>query len=276
MKTEFLRFAAALGAAAALLTSTPAFAQSANDLRPAGPPPAVTVPDTMSPSATAGPTIWLTDSYGQLSTITLGTYKIHRIGYEGTVLTDLSFDPVNGALYGVSFTSFYRINPATGQATFIGNLGISDANALVFDTTGKAYVAGSGDTNLWSLNIKTGRVSLIHSMSPFMSAGSLSFYNGTLVLAGYTGSSDSETPDTLVQLDPVHGWPVAYVHVPVALLYGIVSPGKNLLYGFANTSVYQLIPSETTYNKRAVLLNDFSGKGLGDIYGSAYDGNFQK
>lgn len=108
----------------------------------------------------------------------MGTYAVHIIGSESVVLTDIGFNPKDHQLYGVTFTSVYRLNLATGQATFIGNLGISDANALVFDGQGVAYTAGVDETELYTISIQTGLVSPVGSTYPFKSAGALTFYNG--------------------------------------------------------------------------------------------------
>jgi hypothetical protein len=267
---------AGLLAMAIALVSIGANAQSYQDLRHgAPPPPDLTQHFVVDPHATAGPTIYVTDAAGQLSTITLGTYSVHRIGNEGTVLTDIGFNPKDGQLYGVSFTAFYRVDRRTGHATYIGKLGISDANALVFDGNGKAYTEGVNHPELYTININTGQVSPIGATSPFRSAGDLTFYNGGLVLSGYYQSRlGSNTPDTLVLLNPKTGAPMAYSELKVANLFGIVCTGKNLLFGFADTSVYQLFPGEANIDKRAVLLKDLSGTGLAKIDGAAYDGYF--
>ena len=125
----------------------------------------------IDPSATAGPKIHITDASGQLATVTLGTYAVHIIGKEGVVRTDIGFDPKDGQLYGVSFTGFYRLNLATGK--FIGNLGISDANALVFDGQGVAYTAGFDEFELYTISVRTSLVSPVGSTYPFKSAGDL-------------------------------------------------------------------------------------------------------
>jgi hypothetical protein len=261
------------------LISTGAHAQSLEDLAHPTPPPA---PDAMAefadPYATIGPTIYVTDAAGRLATVTLGTYAVHIIGSEGVVLTDIGFNPKDGQLYGVSFTSFYRTNRTTGKATLIGSLGISDANALVFNGQGVAFTAGVNSTGLYKINIKTGRVSPDRSISPFKSAGDLTFYNGYLVLSAYFQPSlTNSTPDSLLLLNPTTGKPELYAELKLANLFGLVCPGKDLLFGFAGTSVYQLLIAPTTGTPTKVtpvLLKNLTGKGLAKIYGAAYDGYF--
>jgi hypothetical protein len=155
---QLFHFAASLAMLVALM-STGAYAQSHQDLERTAPAqPRDLTPQVIDPSATPGPTIYVTDISGQLATITLGTYAVHRIGPEGVVLTDIGFDPKDGQLYGVTFSVFYRINRVTGKATFIGKLGISDANALVFDGQGVAYTEGVNSSELYTINTTTGPV----------------------------------------------------------------------------------------------------------------------
>jgi hypothetical protein len=256
-----------------------AFAQSPEDLKRSIEAPTVEAPKNVpdanaDASSAAGPTIYVTDAQGHLATVTLGTYAVHIIGSEGVVLTDIGFDPKNGELYGLSFSSFYRVNAKTGKATFIGNLGISDANALVFDGQGVAYTEGVNSSELYTIDVSTGRVKAVGSTSPYKSAGDLTFYNSGLVLSGYTGSLTSTTPDTLVLLNPSNGKVLAWSKLDIANLFGIVCTAKDTLYGFAGTSVYQLFPGQTEVSKRSVLLKSLSGKGLAKIYGAAYDGYF--
>ncbi len=95
------------------------------------------------------------------------------------------------------------------------------------------------------------------------------------MLSGYDQSSlSSTTPDTLVLLNPKSGEPLAYSELEIANLFGIVGTGKDLLFGFAGTSVYELFPGKENIEDRAVLLKDLSGRGLSQIYGAAYDGYF--
>lgn len=258
------------------LMSTGAYSQSIQEAqRPAPAPAADPTAGTGDLSATAGPTVYVTDASGRLATITLGTYAVHILGSEGAMLTDIAFNPKDGQLYGVSFTALYRLNRKTGKATFIGNLGINDANALVFNGQGVAYTEGVNSAELYTINTANGHVTAVGATKPFKSAGDLTFYNSGLVLSGYSGSSlTTTTPDTLVLVDPKDGKVLAYSELKIANLFGIVCTAKDTLFGFAGASVYQLFPDQTNIDKRAVLLKNLSGKGLAQIYGAAYDGYF--
>jgi hypothetical protein len=260
------------------LISAGAHAQSYQDLKRTPPPPPApsSTAQVIDPYATAGPKIYITDASGQLATVTLGTYAVHIIGPDGVVLTDIGFNPKDGQLYGVTFTGFYRLNLSTGRATFIGDLGIEGANALVFDGQGVGYTEGFNTPELYTIpDTKTGRVFPIGSTAPFKSAGDLTFYNGGLVLSGFDQTSlTNSTPDTLVLVNPKNAQVLAYSVLKIANLFGIVCTGKDLLFGFADTSVYQLFPGAKNIADRAVLLKNLSGKGISQIYGAAYDGYF--
>jgi hypothetical protein len=258
------------------LISVGAHAQSPQDLADPTPPP---TPDATAEvadaSATAGPTIYVTDRAGRLATVTLGTYAVHIIGSEGVVLTDIGFHP-DGQLYGVSYTDFYRVNRTTGKATLIGSLGISDATALVFDKQGVAFTAAGNSPELYTIDIKTGHASPFGSTGYFSSAGDLTFYNSYLVESGYLLPQFGEPAPYLVLL-PTNGSSELAAPLKIANLLGLVSTAKNTLYGFAGTSIYQFLITPTTGTPTKVtpkLLKNLAGKGLAQIWGAAYDGNF--
>ncbi|HTS55903.1 MAG TPA: hypothetical protein VMH03_00055 [Terriglobales bacterium] len=260
------------------LISVGAHAQSPQDLADPTPPP---TPDATAevaePSVAAGPTVYVTDSAGRLATVTLGTYVVHIIGSEGVVLTDIGFNPKDGQLYGVSYTNFYRVNRTTGKATLIGSLGIRDATALVFDGQGVAFTAAGNSPELYTINLKTGHASPFASTTYFASAGDLTFYNGYLMESGYL--LDTSDP-YLVLLNPTTGKLELYAALndpPIPNLLGLVCTGKDKLYGFAGTSVYQFLLTPTTGTPTTlttVPLKSLAGKGLAQIWGAAYDGYF--
>lgn len=231
-------------------------------------------PDALATAT--GPIVYIDDVNGILWTVNLGNNTIHRVGPQDVILTDLGFDPRNHVLYGISFNEFYRVNTTTGRATPIGPLGIFDANALVFDLDGKGYTKGYNDTQLYAIdNVATGRVSLIGNTGAWKSAGDLTFYNDTLVLSGYTGTLTNATKESIVTLNRTTGAVVNFRQTNVENLYGLVSTSASHLYGFANESLYRVVPSATTVAGRTILLKNFNGSGVAQIMGAAYDGDFQ-
>lgn len=230
----------------------------------------------LEPNTTTGPIVYIGDSNGVLWTVNLSTNSIHRIGSEETILTDLAFDPINHVLYGISFNEFYRVNTTTGIATPIGPLGITDANALVFDLNGKGYTKGYLDTSLYAINsVSTGKTSIIGSTGSWKSAGDLTFYNNTLVLSGFTGTLTNTTKESIVTLNRTTGAVISVAQTNLPLLYGLVSTSTSHLYGFANTSLYRIVPSAPTVAQRTVLIKNFATSGVAQIMGAAYNGNFQ-
>jgi hypothetical protein len=226
-------------------------------------------------NSTTGPVIYIDDSNGILWTVNLSTLAIHRVGNQYYTLTDLGFDPINHVLYGVSFNAFWRVNTTTGLATYVGSLGIYDANALVFDANGKGYTKGFQDTKLYAINhVSTGQTSVIGSTGKWESAGDLTFYNNTLVLSGYTGDINT-AKESIITLNPKTGAVQGVAQTDLVQLYGMVSTSANHLYGFAKTSLYRIFPTASTVAQRAVLLKNFAGTGVGQILGAAYNGNFQ-
>lgn len=227
-------------------------------------------------TTTTAPIAYIDDSNGVLWTVNLATNTIHRVGSQETILTDLAFDPRSHVLYGISFNAFYRVNTTTGIATYIGQLGIFDANALIFDSNGRGYTKGYADTRLYAINnVATGRTSLIGSTGAWKSAGDLTFYNNTLVLSGYTGTLTNTTKEAIVTLNHSTGAVVSVAQTNLTRLYGLVSPSASHLYGFSNTSLYRIFPTAATIAQRSVLIKNFATSGVAQIMGAAYNGNFQ-
>jgi hypothetical protein len=103
------------------------------------------------------------------------------IGDSGAELFDLGIDPTTDRFYAVSPDgNFYELDPATGQASFIGSLGRPDLNALEFDSTGQAWAWGYGGGNLYRIDKETGLATVVGNTG-FQSGGDLAFdTNGTL------------------------------------------------------------------------------------------------
>jgi hypothetical protein len=237
---------------------------SARDSR--GIPAAPSAP--LATSTPLPPPLYVTDANGVLWTVTTSGKKVRQVGSEGVVLTDIAFDPKDGDLYGVSFTDFYRVNKRTGSTTHIGSTGLDGANALIFDRDGHAFTASYDTTGLYSLNVKTGAATLIGSNGYWNSAGALTFYNGRLVLSGTVPDSYA-----LVWLDARNGKIQKTVTLAIGSLYGLASVAKNVLYGFAGTDFYRIIPNAKDIHKRTSLIVDLDALNpdVAQIYGSTYE-----
>jgi hypothetical protein len=179
-------------------------------------------------TANAAPIMHVHDSSGTLGTVDVATGTVNVIGNMGVVMTDIAFDPL-GNLYGLSFGSFYSINPTTAAATFIGNHGINTGNALVFGTDGTLYAAGAGSLSLFTINPATGAATNLGSMG-FASGGDLAFNAGEFYLA----SSGSQ----LVKIDLANLANTAAVgSFGVGGVFGLATGDNGVLYAVASTSI---------------------------------------
>ncbi len=264
----------------------PAFAQEPNAMATSG-SPRVIAPESaqqIDPAAASGATVYVVDSHARLATVNLGTKAVRLVGSTGVLLTDIGFNPKNHQLYGISFGSLFVVSKTTGRATFIGNLGVNDANALVFNASGEAFSAGVSSGKLYRVSLVSGKATAIGTMGGYRSAGDLTFYNGRLMLTGFkgTGSIGASTPNYLVTLNEKTA---AVVGTPVLIstkeVFGLVSTGHNELFGFgivgtntAAPALYQFIPPAAA-GHRDILLKNLANSGLSQIYGAAYDGNYQ-
>ncbi len=83
------------------------------------------------------------------------------IGNMGAPVRGISYNPVNGILYGVSATGLYTINRSTGQATLVGSISGSSLAALAIHKTGQAYGADMLNDRLVALNLSNGQATAV-------------------------------------------------------------------------------------------------------------------
>lgn len=257
-----MRWAAAILCASVSLSAsaqTPADMPRNPDANPA--------PAAQATARTGPGVIWISDGNGNIGTINPKTFKVTYLGNCGLAVTDIAFHPGNHKLYAITFSALYSIDTGTARATYIGSLNPADMNALLIDKSGEAFSAGYQTPGLYSINLKTGAATLIGKSGSTLSAGDFAFYNGALVLA-----TESET---LVKINPKTGKQSGSRQIGIANLFGLASTSPGTLYGFANTSLYQLFPNAGALAGRSKLLVNFQNEGFNTITGAAYDGNFQ-
>jgi hypothetical protein len=274
------------GIAAMGLMALPAHAQyrgMAAEPPAAAEPSAKTAPEPDVTTA-ASPYVFVVDSGRRLAMINVGTQKVSVLGYVTVPLTDIAFNPKDHLLYGVSYGALYQIPIKTRQAKLVMQLGTTDANALVFDSTGMAYFAGYQSNRLYKVNIATKHKTIVGLTGKYYSAGDLTFYNGNLVMSANFGTTNptNSTDNYLVTLNPTNA---AIIGTPALMgihqLYGLASTGNNELFGLAGIGttnkpgIYQLFPAAGIVANRDTLLKNLSGTGVSLIVGSAYNGNFQ-
>jgi outer membrane protein assembly factor BamB len=195
------------------------------------------------------------DSAGNLGKVDVTTGATTVIGNMGHVMTDIAFDP-SGNLYGITFNQFYAINASTAGSTFIGNLGLSAANALVFAADGTLYAASNNTSALYTVNTSNGAASFLQSTG-HSSGGDLAFNGGNLYLAN--GLSQ------LVRI--TLGGPSQLIgNFGVSAMFGLATGDNGTLYGVANTTVYTI----DTGTGAATNGVSFAGQGLGQAYGQSF------
>ena len=207
--------------------------------------------------AIAAPILWVSDSNGNIAKVDVATGLGTTIAYSGPVLTDIAFNGT-GDLFGISFTTLYKINKDTGARTTVGALGGSAFNALVFSSTGTLYAAAG--TSLYSVDTTTGLATSLGSTG-FSSAGDLAFFGSKLYLSA-SGSGTSQLVD--IGLAPVNGTLVGATGVND--VFGLARGDDGILYGVAGNSIYTM--NVTT--GAATLATSYNYAGRGAAFGSAF------
>ncbi len=145
-------------------------------------------------------------------------------------LFDLAYCP-DGALYGVTSTTLYEINPADLVATSIRNIG-GNSNALVCSATGELYVGINN--RLLELDrttghgIEIGRLGVSGNFS-----GDLVFGNQGRLYATLTGS-----PNRLAIISLHTGQASVIGPIPISSAIHGLSYSNGILYGLSNERQY--------------------------------------
>ena len=204
----------------------------------------------------AAPTIYIDDSAGRLGIVDVQTGATTIVGATGVTFTDIAFAP-NGDLFGLSFTGFYRINPQTASVAFIGNHGIPEGNALVFDSDGTLYAAGAQSTSLFRIDPLSGTAVALGNIG-YHSAGDLAFKDGALYLSSATNEL------IRISLSTYTGTSVG----PIGFnsVFGLATGINGVLYGISGTRIF----SVNTATGAGTLLTDYQGRGLGAANGSSF------
>ena len=130
-----------------------------------------TVADNIEPTfanATASSNLlFVNDSQKNLSSYNTDTGEYELIGNLGVTLADIALS-ADGNLYGVSFSTLYRIDVTNADVAEVGNFGRADINALTFTADGTLLAAGFAGDQLYSVDVTSGQLtSLGFSWSSF-------------------------------------------------------------------------------------------------------------
>ncbi len=159
---------------------------------------------------------------------------VARPTVDGTI-TDIATD-ASGILYVLTFTSLYRLDPASGTNTLIGKHGINGANALTFDGSGNLFAASSTNTSLFLVNPSTATATVVGTL-PAQSAGDLAYINGRVFFSGENDSLGIVNLRANQQSSNVGGFGLA------TAVYGLAAGDSNTLYGAAQSKLFKVDPS---------------------------------
>ena len=214
--------------------------------------------------AQSAPVFVVSDTANNLLRVDMTSGAASVIGNTGTVgpFTDLAVSPT-GALWGITFSTLYKINPNTAALTIVGEHGVSAANALAFASDGTLYLASGSSATLYTVNTSSGVATALPGSMGTNSAGDLAFNNGQLYLAG---SNDQLVRITL-------GTTIAGTNVGpfgVADVYGLTTDSLGRLIAISGRTFYQ------TNTTTGALTPLFSYSGFGIALGMAQisTGNF--
>jgi len=118
-------------------------------------------------SPTSGTLLGIQNSSTLLSfnTTTGGMTTLGTLSVSG--LESIAFRPSDGLLFGATQSALYTIDPATGQATLVGNYGAAynlgnNGQNIRFNSDGNLYLSNtSADTDIYRINTQTGSAMLV-------------------------------------------------------------------------------------------------------------------
>lgn len=142
----------------------------------------------------AGPLLH-THNVDELAIVNVSTGEIETLtsmdGFvdENERMSDIAFGP-EGQLYGITSDQLYEIHPVNGDLTPLGQHGITNANALIYDSTGRLLAMGRNSSEVFRLNLSGDTLSSTTRFATLSglgdgggSAGDITFMNGELVVA---------------------------------------------------------------------------------------------
>ena len=182
----------------------------------------------------------LSTSASEIGTIDPTTGIFSLLGNASTSYNDIASAP-NGDLFGVSFNSLYKVDPATGTSSRVGSLGISTKmESLAFTSSGNLYAAGNSE--FYSINTATGAASLVANIPGFKSSGDLLYDNAS---GRFLATSDAPYPtkDSLYSIGP-NGDATVIGNVGFDSVWGLAI-ANGTLYGYTSNRLQIIIDPVT-------------------------------
>ncbi len=202
-------------------------------------------------------TMYVHDSAGTLGTVETETGAVNVLGSMGEVMTDIAFD-TSGNLFGITFSGLYSIDPTTASSSFIGGHGVPGGNALVFDTDGTLYSAGTSSRDLFSIDPSSGSTTSLGTTG-FSSGGDLAFVGDSFYLAD---SSSRLVSLNLADLSAS----TAVGSFGVSSVFGIATDEEDTMFGVGGTQIFTV----DTATGGALNSINYGGQGLGTAFGQSF------
>jgi hypothetical protein len=194
------------------------------------------------------------------------------LGGSNLMLNDIAID-VNGQMYGITHTSFYRVDKSTGMLTFIGNHTIQSGAGLGIASDGLTVLGvGSGSQSLFSIDTATGASTAFAGSMNTEASGDIASYGSQLFM---TASGNSAGGHVLVEIDPatgnsIGGFGPAEYGQGIWPAKGIATGSDNILYIGSRDRVYAIPTSGMAFGiavPPGVAMNIISGAPIGTDLG---------
>jgi outer membrane protein assembly factor BamB len=188
--------------------------------------------------------LYLVDPTNGLHTLDPATASPRLVGPTGVAdVTDIAFH--GPTLYGVSFSQLLRVDPDTGAASVIGNIGSTTTNGLAVASDGTIYAATTAG-ELVRVNPVTGNGTVVGNFGGGLtSSGDLAFDSND-VLYGALNSGGSVV---LASIDRSTGAAAAIGSTGLSTLYGLAFFCCRL---FGTSSPGELVDINVATGKAAV------------------------
>ena len=193
-----------------------------------------------SQNSFAAGVFYVGDSTGDLYTIDVPSGDANFIGNMGVIMTDIALHPTTGKLYGITLTTLYEIDKSDASLTFKGALETGDSNALAFSSSGILYEAGYTSTDLRTVSLIDGSTDVVGDMG-FISSGDLT-WDSSIDMLWFSSGTGGAT-DFLVLVDPADANSVQKGPFGFDCVYGL-GFDAGILYG--TTCQGELITINTT------------------------------
>jgi hypothetical protein len=141
----------------------------------------------------------------------VGSYGVaSQCGFD--TMADIAFDPTTGVLYGWAEPcnhDLYRIDIATGQATKVGDSGLTTfGSGIAIDATGRILLAGGGAMGLLhAVDSTTGIPTVVATLSGSSVANisALAFDASGTLFGSLLNNAEPGRPSRLITIDPTTG-----------------------------------------------------------------------